>query len=654
MGEWYRAGTVSVTNGSPNVVGVGTLWNSQASPGDIFLGPNLVEHEIVAIADDTHITVRQVDGTDAYAGVTASAQPYAIIRNFTSTLPAQLASRLAELMTTYHVTLDELTAWLSGTGTVTVHDAVGNSYSVQTPAAMNAVLSGRLVKSVAGGVDVTLTTAEAANLFIELTGTLTANINLILPAGVRHNFILNNTSGAFTVTVKTAAGAGVAVMQGKRGLLECDGTNVVSAQSQLDSVKLTGTTQVEALAASGLATLNGNVVMGDASTDTVTVNGYMGVGGAPVSSYALSVSSSALSGTVQIGGAFTPTATNAATGDVRAVYTRPNTAEAAFTCGAAYGLFAAAAVSGAGSAITNVHGVYVADQTAGTNNYGITSAVSSGTNKWNLYASGTAANWLRGNLSVGVNTSTGGYQIGANDGTTTVAVGAAGGVAYVGSVAGGPLAVIVNNSEKFRVHPSGGISFGHTADPGAGNVAVAGRVGPSAHNNYDLGTTAVRWKDLWLQSAAFNGSDARLKTPVSAMTAAEIAASKQIAAEIGTYQWLESVAIKGAAARLHIGLTVQRAIEIMTANGLDWTRYGFIGYDQWDDVFVDHPEVPAIMEVTDEAGNVVTPAVEFQAAWTEQTQAAGDAYSFRYAELNQFIAAGFNARIAAIEASLAL
>lgn len=242
MGEWYRTGTVSVTNGSANVVGVGTLWLTQASVGDIFLGPDLVEYEITSITDDTHLALKQINGTAAYAGTTNSAQVYAIIRNFTSTLPAQLASQLAALMTTYHVTLDELTAWLSGTGTVTVHDAVGNAYSVQTPAAMNAVLTGRLVKSVAGGVDVTLTTAEAANLFIELTGTLTANINLIMPAGVRHNFILNNTSGAYTVTVKTAAGTGVAVTQGKRGLLECDGTNVVNAQSQLDGAAINGGT----------------------------------------------------------------------------------------------------------------------------------------------------------------------------------------------------------------------------------------------------------------------------------------------------------------------------------------------------------------------------------------------------------------------------
>lgn len=270
MGIWYRAGTVAVTNGSPNVVGVGTLWLTQASIGDIFLGPDLVEYEITSITDDTHMAIKQVNNTAAYAGTTNSAQVYAIIRNFTSTIPAALASQLAALMTTYHVTLDELTAWLSGTGTVTVHDAVGNAYSVQTPAAMNAALNGRLVKSVAGGADVALTSAEASNLFIELTGALTANINLILPAGVRHNFILNSTAGAFVPTVKTAAGTGVAVAQGARALLECDGTNVINA--------LTG-----ALLLNGSVTLNGadGVTITHNKGDTKYLLKLMPTGSAP-------------------------------------------------------------------------------------------------------------------------------------------------------------------------------------------------------------------------------------------------------------------------------------------------------------------------------------------------------------------------------------
>jgi hypothetical protein len=39
--------------------------------------------------------------------------------------------------------------------------------------------------------------------------------------------IFNNTTGAYTVTVKTSAGTGIVVGQGKRAILLADGTNVV-------------------------------------------------------------------------------------------------------------------------------------------------------------------------------------------------------------------------------------------------------------------------------------------------------------------------------------------------------------------------------------------------------------------------------------------
>ena len=87
----------------------------------------------------------------------------------------------------------------------------------------------RLAKSVAGGVDVTLSAAEARVEELKLTGALTASINVIVPAVAWSWIIDNATSGAFTATVKTAAGAGVAVPQGSRAVLYCDGTDVKAA-----------------------------------------------------------------------------------------------------------------------------------------------------------------------------------------------------------------------------------------------------------------------------------------------------------------------------------------------------------------------------------------------------------------------------------------
>jgi hypothetical protein len=71
-----------------------------------------------------------------------------------------------------------------------------------------------------------LTTVQAATSIINLTGALTANINLIVPTATGKWLIANNTTGAFTVTVKTAAGTGVKVTQGIANQYYCDGTNV--------------------------------------------------------------------------------------------------------------------------------------------------------------------------------------------------------------------------------------------------------------------------------------------------------------------------------------------------------------------------------------------------------------------------------------------
>jgi hypothetical protein len=161
------------------------------------------------------------------------------------------------------------------------------------------------------------------------------------------------------------------------------------------------TAPTNALDVTGAMTVSGNVTLGDASTDTVTVNGYMGVGGAGTSGRGIQIVNTALVGTAQEGIRSQITGTSGATSDIRSFISVPATAAASFTVTEMAGFFAANATLGAGSTITNQHGVYIADQSRGTNNYGITSAVSSGTNKWNIYASGTAANYFAGNVGIG-------------------------------------------------------------------------------------------------------------------------------------------------------------------------------------------------------------------------------------------------------------
>jgi hypothetical protein len=85
--------------------------------------------------------------------------------------------------------------------------------------------------SVAGTGNYTLSGFELNRIAYSLIGVLTGNRNVIVPATVQQYWINNNTTGSFTLTVKTAAGTGVVVPQGGAAILYCNGTNVVNAQT---------------------------------------------------------------------------------------------------------------------------------------------------------------------------------------------------------------------------------------------------------------------------------------------------------------------------------------------------------------------------------------------------------------------------------------
>ena len=186
----------------------------------------------------------------------------------------------------------------------------------------------------------------------------------------------------------------------------------------------------------------------------------------------------------------------------------------------------------------------------------------------------------------------------------------------------------------------------------AGVLDVAATyVGPTTDNAISAGRAAARYSTVYAGTGSISTSDARLKTPVAAMSAAEIAWAKALAAEIGTYQWLDAIADKGAdRARLHVGLTVQRAIELGQAQGLDPMRYAFICHDSWP-AEPGTPAVPAQDEVRDADGRLVSPALPAQAA--KPGAPAGDLYSFRPDQLALFVLRGQEARLAALEAALA-
>ena len=72
-------------------------------------------------------------------------------------------------------------------------------------------------------------TDEARQMFLNITGTLTAARNVVCPTASKLYFLRNNTTGGFAVTLKTSGGTGISVPSGKYAALYCDGTNVVNA-----------------------------------------------------------------------------------------------------------------------------------------------------------------------------------------------------------------------------------------------------------------------------------------------------------------------------------------------------------------------------------------------------------------------------------------
>jgi hypothetical protein len=112
--------------------------------------------------------------------------------------------------------------WLNGTN--------GNTANPDTAAAGSgwAPLAQYGLTALTGltNANVTLSAPQAAKATLTLAGTLTGNIQIILPPWTSRWLVQNATTGAFTVTCKTAAGTGVIVPQGVTTMIYGDGTNI--------------------------------------------------------------------------------------------------------------------------------------------------------------------------------------------------------------------------------------------------------------------------------------------------------------------------------------------------------------------------------------------------------------------------------------------
>lgn len=107
-------------------------------------------------------------------------------------------------------------------------------------------ISGRASITHSDAASYTLTTAngtvdEARNMVLNIGGALSAARNTVVPTASKLYFAKNATTGGYATTVKTAAGTGISVPNGKTTPLICDGVNVVDAIDYLSALTIGGT-----------------------------------------------------------------------------------------------------------------------------------------------------------------------------------------------------------------------------------------------------------------------------------------------------------------------------------------------------------------------------------------------------------------------------
>ena len=172
-------------------------------------------------------------------GATATAPPD--VRDFNGILFAATQNIAALLAGQYHLfdssiatknsgyVLGAIIATADGSG-YWLNETNGNSNDPDTTAASSSgwvPIAQYGLTAITGltNANITLTAPQAAKTLITLSGTLTGNIQIIFPTWKMSWAIQNNTTGAFSVTCKTASGTGVILSSGSNQIFG-DGTNI--------------------------------------------------------------------------------------------------------------------------------------------------------------------------------------------------------------------------------------------------------------------------------------------------------------------------------------------------------------------------------------------------------------------------------------------
>jgi len=168
----------------------------------------------------------------------------------------------------------------SGTWGTTTNDNFGTAVEQAITGFGNPIFTTDANLTISLTNTVALQTARALVLNATSSGSLTATRELIVPTIEKQYIVQNNTTGGQSITVKTSAGTGITITNGRKAHLYVDGTNVIQMFDFVDinGGAIDGTPVGAASATTGaFTTLNATVLTATAdsaftSTGAVTVS----------------------------------------------------------------------------------------------------------------------------------------------------------------------------------------------------------------------------------------------------------------------------------------------------------------------------------------------------------------------------------------------
>lgn len=156
----------------------------------------------------------------------------------------------------------------------------GNTTNTNLGTAIEEAISGRATANFPSDADLTLTFSDsnasqvARNYILNVTSgvSLTATRDLIVPTIDKPYIIENNTTGSQSIRVKTSAGSGVTVPNGRKCMVYANSTNVVQASDFFPTARIDSLTSASATLTS--AAISGGTITG--ITDLAIADGGTG------------------------------------------------------------------------------------------------------------------------------------------------------------------------------------------------------------------------------------------------------------------------------------------------------------------------------------------------------------------------------------------